>query len=186
MNSTNSLEQMVYEHTLIKRMLAVIRRVCLGILEGAEVAYEDFFQIIDFVRSFADGHHHGKEEQILFEKMMEELGSTAEKLVKLGMYVEHDLGRLFIQELEAAVHRVLEGDREARLDVIAHAVSYTHLLHRHIDKEDTVVFTYAERNLSREALQQVYEASAAFEREHEETAKQYTALLEALETKYSE
>lgn len=177
------IELMVEEHKNIKRMLTVIRKFCYKILKGEKVDYERFFVIIDFLRNYADKHHHGKEETLLFNRMMEELGPTAEKLVRMGMNVEHDLGRLHTQELEAAVKRVLEGDDEAKLDVIANAISYTHLLHRHIDKEDAVVYKYAERSLKRETLDKIDSEAESFEKEAEAEGKQakYLALIEEFE-----
>lgn len=179
------IELMVDEHKNIKRMLTVIRKYCTRILNGENVQYEDFYKMIDFVRGYADKHHHGKEETMLFTKMMEELGPTAEKLVRYGMNVEHDLGRLHVQELEAAVKRVLDGDMEARLDVIANAISYTHLLNRHIDKEDGVVYKYAQRSLAEGTLQKIDRESEKLERDAEAEGIQakYLALVEELESK---
>ena len=57
----NSFEIMIDEHNRIKEMLEVIKAYCLRILRGEEVDYEDFFLIIDFIRNYADKHHHGKE-----------------------------------------------------------------------------------------------------------------------------
>ena len=38
-----------------------------------EFDVEDITRIIDFVRTYADKHHHGKEEDILFATMNQEL-----------------------------------------------------------------------------------------------------------------
>lgn len=183
----NCIELMVEEHKNIKRILAVVRKYCSRILNGDRVDYEDFFKIIDFVRNYADRHHHGKEETMLFNKMTEELGSTAEKLVRYGMNVEHDLGRLYIQELELSVKRVLDGDQDSKLDVIANAVSYTHLLHRHIDKEDGVVFKYAQNNLSEGTLVKLDHECEEFEKKAKADAvhDKYLKLVEELEKKVS-
>lgn len=180
----NCIELMVDEHKNIKRMLAVVRRYCSRILNGEEINYEVFYKIVDFIRYYADKHHHGKEELLLFSKMMEELGPTAEKLVRYGMNVEHDLGRLHVQELEAAVKRVLDGDMDARLDVIANAISYTHLLNRHIDKEDGVVYKYAQNNLSKETMNMLEQECLTFEQKAKEdkTQDKYLALLSELES----
>lgn len=181
----NCIELMVDEHRYIKRMLAVIRKYCYKILKGEKVEYADFFKMIDFVRNYADKHHHGKEEIMLFNRMTEEMGTAAEKLVRHGMLVEHDLGRLHMQELEAAVKRVMEGDDEARLDVIANAVSYTHLLHRHIQKEDDVVFKYAQNNLAKVTLDKIDAEGEKFEQEARQQGVQerYVTLLEEFEAK---
>ena len=147
--------------------------------------YEDFNQIIDFVRNYADRHHHGKEENMLFNRMMLELGETADKLVRHGMMVEHDMGRLYMQDLEFAVKSVLEGEDEARLDVIANAISYTHLMNRHIDKEDKVIYVYAQKNLLNATQDAINSECEAYE--NSETARQarekYIPLLEKMESK---
>ncbi len=182
----NYIELMVEEHRNIKRMLVVIRKYCYRVLEDdKDLDYGDFFKIIDFVRNYADKHHHGKEELILFDKMIKELGLAAEKLVKHGMLVEHDLGRLHMQQLEAAVRKVMDGDDEARLDVIANAVSYTDLLLRHIEKEDNVVFEYAQRNLSGEVQETLEQECAVFEEEagSNHIQKKYTDMIAEFEEK---
>lgn len=181
----NCIELMKEEHTYIKRMLTVIRRYCYRILKNEEVRYEDFFELIDFVRNYADRHHHGKEESMLFNRMMDELGPIADKLIRHGMLVEHDLGRLYMQELESAVKKVLGGDDEARLDVIANAVSYTHLLTRHIDKEDEVVYKFAKTRLAKETMEAVEQDCRRFELDlkNEADRKRYLDMLVEFEAK---
>jgi Uncharacterized conserved protein len=176
---------MVEEHKNIKRMLEVIRKVCLSIMNGKEIDYTDFEMMVDFVRNYADKHHHGKEEKFLFNRMVD-IGGAAEKLVKFGMLVEHDFGRLYIKELEESLAKVKAGDDEAKLDVIANAVSYTHLLNRHIDKEDKVVYPFATRELSKEILSKVNTECDAFEEEMNRDGVQnkYIQVLELLEQKY--
>ncbi|MHC1722821.1 MAG: hemerythrin domain-containing protein [Aminipila sp.] len=159
----NYIEMMVEEHRNIKRMLSVIRKYCYKVLKNEDINYEDFFVLIDFVRSYADKHHHGKEEKLLFDQMVKELGPTAEKFIRNGMLVEHDLGRLHMKELEIAVNKVIAGDDEAKLDVIANAISYTHLLYRHIDKEDNVIYQYAQKNLSKEVQEKLEQECRKFE-----------------------
>lgn len=142
----DGIDLMIEEHKNIKRMLVVIRKACLGIMNGKGIDYGDFEKIIDFVRNYADKNHHEKEEKILFNRMIDEIGGAAEKLVKFGMLVEHDFGRLYIKELEEGIARVKAGNNEAKLDIIANAISYTHLLTRHIDREDNVVYSFAREN----------------------------------------
>ena len=102
------------------------------------------------------------------------------------MLVEHDLGRLYIKELEEALVRVKNGDDASKLDVIANAISYTHLLNRHIDKEDNVVYTFAKRELSKETMLKINIECDEFEDMQNNTGVQdkYIKLLELLEQKY--
>ena len=149
----NGIELMINEHKYIVRMLNVMRVACLDVLNNDEVDYELFRDCIDFVRNFADKHHHGKEENFLFEILTEELGKELVEAPLSGMYSEHDLGRLFIRTLEEALNRHEAGeDDNARLDIIANAIGYTDLLKRHIQKEDNALFMFAQRHLKPETL----------------------------------
>lgn len=177
---------MVEEHKNIKRMLKVIRRACLGVINGKDINFDDFEKMIDFVRNYADKHHHGKEEKILFNKMVDEIGGAAEKLVKFGMLVEHDFGRMYMRDLEEALGKVKNGDEEAKLDVIANAVSYTNLLSRHIDKEDNVAYPFAKREFCEGTLEKINIECNSFEEEENKAGVQdkYIKMLEMFEEKY--
>lgn len=182
----NSVELMMEEHTYIMRMLKVVRNASLKILNGEEIVYEDFDKMIDFIRNYADEHHHGKEEKFLFQEMVNHLGKMGANLVTHGMLVEHDYGRLFIRELVEALDKVKQKDQEARLDVIANAIGYTNHLTRHIAKEDQVVYTYGARELPKEILDQVNAQTEDFEKKAREQGVQeyYIGLLTELEKKY--
>lgn len=181
----NCIELMIEEHENIKRMLSIIRKYCYKVLKNEPVQYEDFLSIIDFVRNYADKHHHGKEETMLFNRMSLELGEDIEKLVNYGMLAEHDLGRLYMRELEEAVKKVIDGDDEARLDVIANAISYTHLLNRHIIKENNAVYKYAVNNLDQKTLDEINRECEEFEQDpkNREVKQRYLKLMDELEAK---
>lgn len=182
----NSIDLMVEEHKNIIRMLKVVRSTCYRILKDGDINYEDFEHIIDFIRNYADKHHHGKEEKFLFKEMQSRLGNIGNQLVTHGMLVEHDLGRLYIAELQEALQRVKAGEDESKLDVISNAISYTHLLTRHIEKEDSVVYVFGSKNLAEDILEEINQKSEAFEKEATEQGVQekYIQILEKLEQKY--
>ena len=175
------------DHANINRALGVIRNICLQLMQGGEVPDEDFREIIEFVREYADKHHHGKEEKYLFPVMVKKLGPVGEKLVTNGMLVEHDLGRADVLSLETALNEyknclLYTSDAADEED----AMAYAHLLQLHIEKENSVVYPFAERGLSEEDFKDINEKSQAFE--DEQTAKgvqkHYLDILEKLEKKY--
>ena len=180
----NSIELMMDEHRNIERMLKIIRALCLRILKNEKVDYDDIEIIIEFIRKYADGHHHNKEEIFLFNKMVDSLGPLGEKIIKYGMLVEHDLGRLYVKNLEEALNKVRNGDEEAKLDIIANVISYTDLLTRHIDKEDRVVYTFAQRELSEEILNEVDNKCNDYEKDNLDLRNKYINILNNLEEKY--
>ncbi|MBZ6006955.1 MAG: hemerythrin domain-containing protein [Paraclostridium sp.] len=180
----NAIEIMNEEHRYITRMLKVVRKVSFRILKGEDVNYDDFNSIIDFISNYADRHHHKKEEDILFNKMIEHIGEIAEKFVKQGMLVEHDFGRLYMRDLEQALVRLKSGDEEAKLDVISNAISYTHLLERHIDKEDRVIYKFAQRELNEEVLNLIDKECREYEANNLQEKDRCISVLEKLERKY--
>lgn len=182
----NAIELMVKEHENISRMLEVVRKYCYKIIKNEEVDYDDFYKIIEFIRIYADKIHHGKEEDFLFNRMAEEIGGAAEKLVKHGMLVEHDLGRLYVSDLEAAIESFKDGNDKARVDIIGSAMSYVNLLTRHIEKENTVAYKFAERSLKEESIQAINEECRKFEEEDIFNKKKYIKILEELEEKITE
>ncbi|MDB3084020.1 hemerythrin [Clostridioides difficile] len=182
----DAITLMIEEHKNIERMLKVIRRICLNILDGNSVDYNDFYKIIDFVKHYADKHHHEKEEKFLFTRMVDEIGGPAEKLVKFGMLVEHDLGRLYIKELDESLKKFLDGNKDARLDILANSMSYANLLSRHIDRENNVAYSFARRELCEETLCKINSECEIFEKDMENVGLQnkYIQMLELLEHKY--
>lgn len=180
----DAIEIMNKEHENISRMLKIVRVCCFKVLKDEEVNYDDFDKILEFIVEYADKHHHKKEEDILFDKMVKYLGATAEKVVRTGMLVEHDLGRLYIKDFTRALESVKNGDEESKLDLISNAISYTHLLERHIDKEDRVIYKYAERELETSILDLVNEECVEFELKNNDIKEKSIAILEELERKY--
>ena len=116
--------------------------------------------------------------------MIENLGSTGEVIVRNGMLVEHDLGRLYIKNLEEAIGRLKDGSEDDKLDIIANLISYTDLLKRHIDKEDNVVYNFAVRGLKEEILIKLDDECIKYEAENEAIKVKNISLLESLEKKY--
>jgi hemerythrin-like domain-containing protein len=178
---------MVQEHENISRMLRVIRRKCCGILEGADVDTEEFREIIDFIRRYADQHHHGKEEVFLFPEMVSRLGPVADNLITHGMLVEHDLGRSHVLALETACGLYEEDPRtEYKLDILTHAMGYANLLQEHVEKENNAVYPFADRSLDPEILAELDEKCRNYEAEKQKEGVQehYLNLLEHLEAVY--
>lgn len=180
----NAIELMIEEHKNIKRMLKVIRKYCYKILKNENIDYKDFYKIIDFIRNYADKHHHGKEEDILF-KLMDKQFNMIKSGPIMGMLMEHDLGRLYMHNLENALKELEDGNEEAKLDIIANSISYTDLLNRHIDKEDSTIYKFAERSLSEENKRELNEKSEEIEKAaiDKNTQNKYLSLIDELEKK---
>lgn len=182
-----SVELMINEHEYILAFIGIIKNACCGILEGKEIDTEDFKKMILFARNYADKHHHGKEERILFAEMTNHLGKIGTNLIQHGMLVEHDLGRLHISDLEKAIEQYKEEHKTIyKLDIVVGAAGYANLLKRHIDKEDEVVYSYAEKNLSADILESIDDRVRDFEKSanKEHIQDKYLTILKELQDKY--
>lgn len=177
----NAIELMMSEHENIKRMLGVVRKYSYKVLKNEDVDIDDFYKMIDFIRNYADKHHHSKEEEILFKKMIKELPHTESPI--LGMYSEHDLGRLYIGNLEESLKKVKDGDLDSKVDIIGSAMAYADLLSRHIHKEDSAIYKFAEKQLSENALKEIEESCREVEDRGFENKIQdkYLKIIETLE-----
>jgi hemerythrin-like domain-containing protein len=102
------------------------------------------------------------------------------------MYIEHDQGRLFIANLLKGIEAFKSGDDRARLDIIANAIAYTDLLDRHIEKENTALYRFAQNMLSQETKEKVDADCDIVENKALEDGIQehYLSSLKNLEDKY--
>ena len=150
------IEVLREEHDEILKFIEALRQKCLNFMEYNEVNLQDFKDAVQFIRTYADLRHHQKEEQILFKAMTDNLGTIAVNLIQHGMLVEHDLARLHVMELDNAIKAYeLEPTKENKLDIISNAMGYYYLLKRHVEKENGVVYPYAEKNLSKELMDEL-------------------------------
>jgi len=141
------MKKLVDEHVLIKRWVALIPEI----LKDLDLYSEDGIQLIldgvDFIRSYADRYHHGKEEDILFKYFDEDL-----EILKV-MYEDHEQARSHVRAILEAL------DRKDKDSVSKNLRKYGEILNEHIKKEDEVLYPWMDRNLT---LSQVGELSSKF------------------------
>lgn len=123
------------EHDAIKLMLKILDAVCKKIQLGEKVEFEHLDQILEFLRTFADKCHHGKEESLLFPAM-EKAGIPRESGPIGVMVREHEIGRKFIKDLSNAISDYKRSKIDATPKIVEIAKSYIELLTQHIEKED--------------------------------------------------
>ena len=179
-------EVMVKQHANISRMLKVIKEICCGILEGAEIDQKEFAEILDFIRRYADGHHHRREELVLFPEMVDHLEEVASIIIKHGMLVEHDLIRAHVRALDEALKLYAQEPKtEYKLQILTEAMAYANRLQQHVEKENNVVYPLADRGLSDDIKAKIDQTVKDMEAEEgPDFAKGYMDLLDRLEKKY--
>jgi hemerythrin-like domain-containing protein len=170
------------EHRVIERVLDSLDRAADQLESGRQVRPEFYLSATEFIRGFADGCHHQKEEGVLF-KYMEKAGMPVQNSPIGVMLAEHELGRQYTRALHAAAQDMQTGDPSAINRAIQSSRSYVALLRQHIQKEDHILFPMADRVIPAGQYDQVWED---FEHvEHAETGEgvheKYLALADELE-----
>ncbi len=135
------------EHKVIKIMLKVLDKICDKLDKNQTVNIEHLEKIVDFIRTFADKCHHGKEEDLLFVSM-EEAGIPKEGGPIGVMLEEHEIGRSYVRGMADAISKYKTGDKKFSSEIIKNAKGYIDLLTQHIDKEDNILYVMADMHLS--------------------------------------
>jgi hemerythrin-like domain-containing protein len=170
------------EHRVIERVLNVLETAATRLDAGVKVRPGFFIDSADFIKNFADGCHHRKEEGVLFKSLVAN-GMSDQTGPVAVMLADHEQGRVFTRAMRVAAERYQAGDASAVNEISRNAHGYVALLRQHIMKEDNILFPMASRVIPAEQHERVVENFETVE--HEETGEgvheKYLALASALE-----
>jgi hemerythrin-like domain-containing protein len=134
------------EHRLILQALSALENRIAAVEAGAAPDRAFFEKAVEFLRTFADRCHHGKEEDILFGTMVKDLDYPKNAGPVAVLTTEHETGRQFIRRIAEAA-AVLGQDPSATRQIVENGRGYIQLLRIHIDREDNVVFPMVDQFL---------------------------------------
>jgi len=157
-------ENLKEEHQVILRMIKVLIVASDKLEKGEDVPPEVFKKAVDFIRTFADRCHHGKEQDTLFP-LMEERGILRHRGPIAVMLMEHEQGRQFVKGLAEALARYQSGDKTAKSAIVENARGYAELLDQHIYKEDNILYPMGDKVLSQSDNRELLEKFEKIERE---------------------
>jgi hemerythrin-like domain-containing protein len=129
-----------------------------------EIEISHLEQVLDFLTTYVDNCHHGKEESLLFPAL-EAVGISKEGAPIVVMLFEYEEGREYIRNLSEGIAKFKSGDLKAIEVIVENATKYIHLLNQHIDKEDIVLFKMADIHLSEENNKELLEGFEKIEEE---------------------
>lgn len=131
---------LMIEHRLIERMIDVMREE-LKIFEKEKKMDPEFLEMaIDFIRTYADLCHHGKEEDILFRELGGKELKDEHRLIMEELVEEHRWGRKMTAKLAEASKRYVTGDKDALSTVTDCMRFLIQFYPKHIEKEDKHFF----------------------------------------------
>jgi len=105
---------------------------------------------VDFIRTYADRTHHGKEEDILFRELESKALSDIDRKIMNELIEEHIFGRRTTRALVKANTRYRNGDTSALVEIVRCLHTLVDFYPRHIEKEDKIFFPAARAYFSEE------------------------------------
>jgi len=131
---------LMIEHRLIERMIEVMKRQ-LQRCEREGKADSSFIETaVDFIRTYADRCHHGKEEDILFRDLSKKPVSSDHRRIMEELREEHRWGRETTGRLVEANEAYRNGDAEAVSAILEYVKALVEFYPKHIEKEDRYFF----------------------------------------------
>jgi hemerythrin-like domain-containing protein len=153
--------------------------MCFRIRAGGSVPAEELSTLLSFIRDFADGIHHAKEEAHLFPAL-EQIGIRDDQGPLAFLRGEHETERRLLNELELAVEEYRH-DFAAGEEFVSAALQFKNHLIEHMQQEDAILFTLAEETLDDQIKDVLTRALAGESAEDRERTRRYEQLAEELE-----
>ncbi|MEN6423109.1 MAG: hemerythrin domain-containing protein, partial [Smithella sp.] len=130
---------------------------------------------VDFIRTYADRTHHGKEEEILFRDLAKKDLTPELKKIMQELLDEHVWGRKTTAALVEAKVKYLRGDQEQLPRIIDCARQLGNFYPKHIEKEDKHFFYPCQEYFDRDEQSKMLAEFWEFDRKmiHEKYNKIY-------------
>jgi len=175
------------EHNAVKLALSILSHVSHKLESREEVDKEDLDHILDFLKTFVDTCHHGKEEDLLFVAMQSAGISRARGPIGV-MLKEHKTGRSYVGNMGEAVEKYNTGELSYSSRFVESAKKYVELLNRHIEKEESILYPMADMQLPEETQHDLIEEFEKLEQDRIGIGKheKLHELLHNLKDKYLE
>lgn len=140
MSASKAIEMLEAEHRVILKIVGVLGVIADALEAGRAVNVQTLSDLIEFMRTFADRCHHGKEETYLFPALARR-GVPTQGCPLGGLTHEHQKGRVLVAELDQAVQaHVTQAAPAARATIVRCLRDLIALYPNHIWKEDYMVF----------------------------------------------
>ncbi len=128
------------EHRLIEHMIALMSLQLSEINKTGKADPEFILVAVDFIRTYADRTHHGKEEDILFKELATKQLASEHKKIMGELVEEHALARRLTVNLVSARDNYMQGSKQALKEIVHSMQELTKLYPGHIEKEDKRFF----------------------------------------------
>ncbi len=155
---------LMIEHRLIERMISLVKWHLEQWQSEKKVDPSFIESAVDFIRTYADQCHHGKEENILFRKLSKKPISKDHRRIMNELLEEHRWGRKTTGKLIEANNNYQNGDAGAVVSILECMKSLVEFYPKHIEKEDRHFFRPIMKYFSKEEKEAMLNEEYRFDR----------------------
>ncbi|MDD5258870.1 MAG: hemerythrin domain-containing protein [bacterium] len=128
------------EHRLIEQLIKYMSKELEKIRQERQADIGNIDMILDFIKTYADKCHHGKEEDILFQGLDKKPLIPEHRKILQELLAEHKYARGVVNNLQQAKIRYSEGNVDSIPAIMESMDELTIFYPRHIEKEDKHFF----------------------------------------------
>ena len=154
---------LMIEHRLIERAIVLMKAERERLVGGGSLDPVVIDTLVDFIRTYADRCHHGKEEDILFKDLERRPLSDSERTLMDELVEEHKLGRKLTATMLEAKNDVVAGQTERLPELLGAMQDLIEFYPKHIEKEDKQFFPETERHYTKDELDRMIESFYSFD-----------------------
>lgn len=170
---------LMVEHRLIERMISLLKDALSQIETAKKIDPVFIDTAVDFIHTYADRTHHGKEEDILFRDLSKCRLSNEDSRIMNELIDEHVFARQTTKAIVEANTLYRKGKKSALSNISENISTLVEFYLRHMEKEDKVFFPAARAYFTDEQDQAMLAEFWEFDRKmiHEK----YKSVVEKLE-----
>jgi hemerythrin-like domain-containing protein len=151
------------EHHFIQKVVGAMAVIAERLEMGQEVEAETLRNIVEFMRTFADKCHHGKEETHLFP-VLERKGVPVRGCPLAVLMAEHQRGRALVKGLATTAEAYVRDGPSAKKPLLENLRGITGLYPDHMWKEDYLLFPMTNKILTPGEQKELYDKFEMVER----------------------
>jgi len=173
---------LIIEHRLMEKMFGLSQKEVLKMKNDKVVDTLFVDTIVDFIRTYADRTHHGKEKDILFAKLITKDLNEKDTTMMNDLINDHRYARSLVGDLLDSKTKYISGDKSCLPIIIEKLETLINFYPGHIRKEDREFFPNTELYFTKEKLDNILSEFWEFDRKmiHEK----YQKVFETLSKKY--
>jgi len=136
----NANEILLYEHKIIYSLLAKLKIKIEEIKKSREVQGNFIDLLTDFFITYIDVYHHGKEENLMFERLKKKALSVHHRNSMNLLIEQHDIGRKLIEKIIQSTANYFKGSSSEIYKLIDYLSQFYNLYVEHAYFEDNSYF----------------------------------------------